>query len=140
MSEKSQGKTSEDRIKRASLPSTNSAEYETTAQLDKDQNLISGEIAPQRKFQKLDAKSIPRNGGGEQIITDGGYRAGSVRNVDPKYPVPVKIDYAKKAQQFRAECSKSNVSRTAKSKSVSSTKNAGRNSNSHTTQSKGRRK
>lgn len=88
----------------------------------------------------MDTKSLPRNGGGEQVITDGGYRAGAVRNVDPKYPVPVKTDYAQKAQQFRAERSKSNASGTAKSKSVSSTKNAGRNSNSHTTQSKGRRK
>ena len=49
-------------------------------------------------------------------------------------------DYAKKAQQFRTECSKSNTSGTSKSKSVSSTKKAGNNTRSHTTQSKGRRK
>lgn len=140
VSEKSLGSTPEERINRGSLPASNSAKYETKAQLDKDQNVISGEIAPQRKFQKLDSKSLPRNGGGEQVITDGGYRTGAVRNVDPKYPVPVKTDYAKKAQQFRTERSKSNTSGTSKSKSVSSTRKAGNNTRSHTTQSKGRRK
>lgn len=140
VSEKSLGSTPQKRIDRGSLPVSNSAKYETKAQLDRDQNVIYGEIAPQRKFQKMDAKALPRNGGGEQVITDGGYRTGAVRNVDPKYPVPVKTDYAKKAQQFRTECSKSNTSGTSKSKSVSSTKKAGNNTQSHTTQAKGRRK
>lgn len=140
VSEKSLGSTPKERIDRGSLPVSNSAKYETKAQLDKDQNVIYGEIAPQRKFHKMDAKSLPRNGGGEQVITDGGYRAGAVRNVDPKYPIPVKTDYAKKAQQFRAKHSESNAPGTAKAKSVSSTKKVGRNTNSHTTQSKGRRK
>lgn len=140
VSEKSLGSTPKERIDRGSLPVSNSAKYETKAQLDKDQNVIYGEIAPQRKFQKMDSKSLPRNGGGEQVITDGGYRTGAVRNVDPKYPVPVKTDYAKKAQQFRTERSNSNVSGTSKSKSVSSAQTAHRNNASHTIQSKGRRK
>ena len=140
VSEKSLGSTPQERIDRGSLPINNSAKYETKAQLDKDQNIIYGEIAPQRKFQKMDSNSLPRNGGGEQIITDGGYRAGAVRNIDSKYPVPVKTDYAKKAQQFRSERSKSKTSGTSNSKSVSSTKKSAGNSTTHTTQSKGRRK
>ena len=36
----------------------------------------------------MDPEQKPRNGGGEQVITDGGYRSGAVINKDAKYPIP----------------------------------------------------
>lgn len=88
VSENSLGKTPGERIDKGALPHSNSAEYETTVELGKDQNLVYGKIAPQSKFSKMDPKQQPRNGGGEQVITDGGYRTGAVVNKDAKYPVP----------------------------------------------------
>lgn len=140
VSEKSLGKTDKERIDRGSLPSSNSAKYETKAQLDKDQNIVYGEIAPQGKFQKMDPKSLPRNGGGEQIITDGGYRTGAVRNVDPKYPISTTTDYAKKAQQFRQNHSNTQTANMKKFNSIAVTQNTERNSSTKTTKSQGRRK
>ena len=87
VSEKSLGETPGERIDKGALPHSNSAEYETTVELGKDQNLVYGKIAPQSKFSKMDPKQQPRNGGGEQVITDGGYRTGAVVNKDAKYPV-----------------------------------------------------
>ncbi|MBQ6386421.1 MAG: hypothetical protein IJJ38_09680, partial [Lachnospiraceae bacterium] len=83
------GATPGERIDRGALPHTNSAEYETKAVLARDQNLVYGEIAPQSHFSKMDPQQRPRMGGAQQIITDGGYRAGAVVNRDPKFPVPV---------------------------------------------------
>ena len=88
VSEKSLGKTPSERIDKGALPHSNTAEYETTVELGKNQNLVYGKIAPQSKFSKMDPNQQPRNGGGEQVITDGGYRTGAVVNKDAKYPVP----------------------------------------------------
>lgn len=89
VSAKSLGSTPSERIDKGALPHSNSAEYETTVELGKDQNLVYGKIAPQSKFSKMDPAQQPRNGGGEQVITDGGYRTGAVVNKDAKYPIPV---------------------------------------------------
>lgn len=90
VSEKSLGKTPGERISKGALPHSNSAEYETKIELTRDQNVIYGKIAPQSKFSKMDSKQQSRNGGGEQVITDGGYNSGAVRTNDTKYPVPAK--------------------------------------------------
>lgn len=140
VSEKSLGRTPQERIDRGSLPVSNSAKYETKAQLDKDQNVIYGEIAPQRKFQKMDSKSLPRNGGGEQVITDGGYRSGAVRNVDPKYPVPVKTDYAKKAQQFRQSQTNSQKTKGSGVKASIRARSTGKTASSSAQKNTGRRR
>lgn len=103
VSEKSLGKTSGERINIGALPHSNSAEYETTVELTRDQNLVYGKIAPQSKFSKMDPKQQPREGGGEQVITDGGYSLGAIRNKDTKYPVPVKQTFLQRANEHRAK-------------------------------------
>lgn len=89
VSEQSLGITSSERIDRGALPHANSAEYETTVVLGKDQNLIYGEIAEQSKFSKMDPEQLPRNGGAIQIVTDGGYQSGAVINHDAKFPAVI---------------------------------------------------
>ena len=117
VSKKSLGKTPEKRIDKGSLPHSNSAKYETRVTLDKNQNLVYGKIAPQSKFQKMDPKQTPRKGGGTQVITDGGYKSGAVRNSDPKYPVPTKSTAVTTSQSFKQSL--------ASSKKTSSNSNGG---------------
>ena len=83
VSEKSLGDTPSERINNGALPHSNSAEYETTVELSRDQNIVYGKIAPQSKFSKMDPAQAPRSGGAEQVITDGGYNTGAVTNRDP---------------------------------------------------------
>lgn len=109
VSEKSLGKTPGQRIDKGALPNCNSAKYETRVVLDKNQNLIYGKIASQPKFQKLDQKQQPRKGGGTQVITDGGYKSGAIRNSDTKYPVPTNTRNDSPAQRFRKCVEKSNI-------------------------------
>ena len=65
--------------------------------------IVYGKIAPQSKFSKMDPKQQPRNGGGEQVITDGGYDSGAVRTKDPKYPVPAKQSIMQRANEHKAQ-------------------------------------
>lgn len=81
--------TPADRINNGALPHTNTAEFETTVELGRDQNLIIGEIAPQSKFSMMDPEQQPRNGGAIQVVTDGGYQNGAVINRDAKFPAVV---------------------------------------------------
>lgn len=90
VAKQSLGKTPEERIDHGALPASNKANYETRVVLDRDQTLISGKIAEQPDFVKQDPKHLARDGGGTQIVTDGGYASGAIRQEDPKYPVPVK--------------------------------------------------
>lgn len=101
VSEKSLGSTPSERIDNGALPHSNSAEYETTVELSKDQNLVYGKIAPQSKFSKMDPAQAPRSGGADQVITDGGYNTGAVTNRDPKYPVAASSDFQKRAQAYK---------------------------------------
>ena len=101
VSEKSLGNTPGERIDKGALPHSNSAEYETTVELSKDQNLVYGTIAPQSKFSKMDPVQAPRSGGAEQVITDGGYNTGAVINRDPKDPMPASSDFQKRAQAYK---------------------------------------
>lgn len=103
VSEKSLGSTPGERINRGALPHSNTAEFETKVELARDQNVIYGKIAPQSKFSKMDPKQQPRNGGGEQVITDGGYNSGAVRTKDPKYPVPAKQSIMQRANEHKAQ-------------------------------------
>ncbi len=101
VSKNSLGNTPEKRINKGSLPHSNSAKYETKVTLDRNQNLVYGKIAPQSKFQKMDSKQTPRNGGGTQVITDGGYKSSAIRNSDSKFPVPTKSKAVTISQKFK---------------------------------------
>ncbi|MEE0913155.1 MAG: hypothetical protein U0L76_01035 [Ruminococcus sp.] len=103
VSEKSLGKTPCSRINKGALPHSNSAKYETKVELSKDQNLVYSKIGPQSKFSKMDPKQAPRKGGGQQVITDGGYKSGAINNRDTKYPVPAKNAYMKKAEEYKKQ-------------------------------------
>lgn len=101
VSEKSLGDTISERIDKRAFPHSNSAEYETTVELSRDQNVVYGKIAAQSKFSKMDPAQAPRSGGAEQVITDGGYNAGAVINRDSKYPVPASSDFQKRARTYK---------------------------------------
>lgn len=101
--EKSLGKTQAERIDKGALPHGNSAEYETRVELMRDQNVIYGKIAPQNKFSKMDPEQNPRRGGGEQVITDGGYDLEAVRNKDSKYPIPAKEVFLQRAEAYKEQ-------------------------------------
>ena len=101
VSEKSLGDTPSERIDKGALPHSNSAEYETTVELSRDQNIVYGKIAPQSRFSKMDPAQAPRSGGAEQVITDGGYNTGAVTNRDPKYPTPASSEFQKRAQAYK---------------------------------------
>lgn len=104
VTKESAGKTPDERIDNLALYPTNPADFETKAALDKDQVVIEGKISAQSKFQKLDDKGRPRSGGGTQIVTDGGYKSGALRNEDPKFPV------VSDKKQDRAESFKKSLS------------------------------
>jgi hypothetical protein len=118
VSEKSLGNTPGERIDKGALPHSNSAEYETTVELSRDQNIVYGKIAPQSKFSKMDPAQAPRSGGAEQVITDGGYTTDAVINRDPKYPVPANSDFQRRASEYKRQHSpaKSNSGNTGKGK------------------------
>lgn len=101
VSKKSLGATSSERIDKGALPHSNTADYETKVILAKDQNLVSGTIAPQSKFSKMDPKQQPRTGGGQQTITDGGYKSGAVINWDSKYPTKANDAFIQRANQYK---------------------------------------
>ena len=89
VAKESLGNTPADRINNGALPYTNHAEFETTVELGRDQNLIIGEIAPQSKFSMMDPEQQPREGGAIQVVTDGGYQNGAVINRDAKFPAVI---------------------------------------------------
>ena len=89
VSKGSLGNPPADRINNGALPHTNTAEFETTVELGRDQNLIMGEIAPQSKFSMMDPEQQPREGGAIQVVTDGGYQNGAVINRDAKFPAVI---------------------------------------------------
>lgn len=101
VSEKPLGKTPSERIDKGALPHSNTAEFETTVELSRDQNLVYGTIAPQTKFSKMDPSQAPRTGGGEQVITDGGYNSGAIINRDSKYPIAAGADFRNRVQQYK---------------------------------------
>lgn len=103
VSEKSLGKTPGERINNGALPHSNTAEYETKVVLTRNQNVVYGKIAAQSKFEKMDPKQQLRNGGEEQVITDGGYNSGAVRTNDTKYPVPAKQTIMQRAKEHKAQ-------------------------------------
>ena len=103
VSERSLGSTPGERINKGALPHSNTAEFETKVELARDQNIVYGKIAPQSKFSKMDPKQQPRNGGGEQVITDGGYNSGAVRTKDPKYPIPAKQSIMQRVNEYKAQ-------------------------------------
>ena len=109
VSEKSLGSTPRERINKGALPHGNTAEFETKVELARNQNVVYGRIAPQRKFSKMDPKQQPRNGGGEQVITDGGYQSGAIRTNDTKYPVPVKQNIMQRASEYKSQHGQKNT-------------------------------
>ena len=57
----------------------------------------------QSKFEKMDPKQQPRNGGGEQVITNGGYNSGAIRTNDTKYPVPANQAIMQRVNEHKAQ-------------------------------------
>lgn len=73
----------------------------------------------------MDSKQAPRRGGGTQVITDGGYKSGAVRNSDPKYPVSAISKTVTTSQSFKqslASSKKTSGGSSGGGKSKSSTK------------------
>ena len=101
VSKESLGNTPQERQNKGALPHNNPATYETKVELGRDQNLIEGKIAPQSKFSKMDPKQTPRQGGGEQVVTDGGYKSGAVINKDTKFPTTANDSFMKKANEHK---------------------------------------
>ncbi len=122
VSKASLGDTPQKRTNKGALPHTNTAEYETKVELSRNQNLVYGRIAPQSKFSKLDPKQAPRNGGGTQVITDGGYNSGAITNRDTKYPVPAQSDFQKRANAFKKQQATAGKSAPSTKKSKKQTK------------------
>lgn len=82
---KAHNKKPEKIIEHAALPQWNKAEKVSNVELDKDQNLLIGQAAPQHKFEKKKTDGgdgIPRNGGLRQIVTEGGYK-GDEKTAEP---------------------------------------------------------
>lgn len=61
--------------------SGNTAKEITNVELAKPQNILVGQVAPQKQWE---TDGIPRSGGARQIVTDGGYRSGAIRDVPEK--------------------------------------------------------
>lgn len=116
VSKGSLGKTPSERIDKGALPHTNTANYETKVALSRNQNLVYSKIAPQSKFSKMDPKQAPRTGGGEQVITDGGYNSGAVINRDPKYPIPAKTAFQKRANEYKSSKASANAAKNTRTK------------------------
>ena len=70
--------TPEDRKRVYALPQENTAENVKEVEIAHPQNVIEGAAAPQPKFEGADG--IPREGGGIQTVTDGGYGSGAIRD------------------------------------------------------------
>ena len=102
VSKGSLGSTPADRINNGALPHTNTAEFETTVELGRNQDLIIGEIAPQSKFSMMDPEQQPRDGGAIQVVTDGGYQNGAVINRDAKFPAVIEQAEEKSESKYSA--------------------------------------
>ena len=68
----SAGATPTERIDVLALPPNNSATVESTVQLTRSQVLLEGKVAAQPEWALIADDGIQRNGGGWQVITDGG--------------------------------------------------------------------
>ena len=79
VTKKSLGKTDEKRQEKGALSDKNTAKEETPVKLARDQNLVSGKIGPQKKFEN--SNGVKRPGGGYQIITDGGYANKAIKKI-----------------------------------------------------------
>lgn len=74
----SAGATPIERINNLALPPNNSATVESTVQLGKSQILLEGKVAGQPDWALIAEDGIERTGGGWQVITNGGRKAGAV--------------------------------------------------------------
>ena len=74
----SAGATPEERIDNLALPPNNTAMVESTVQLTKPQILLEGKVAAQPDWAVIADDGIPRNGGGWQVVTDGGKYNGAI--------------------------------------------------------------
>ena len=71
----SAGITRRARINNLALPGSNKAEIQDVVYLSRNQILLEGRVAAQHRWA---TDGIPRNGGGWQVVTDGGVRSGAV--------------------------------------------------------------
>ena len=74
----SAGATPTERIDNLALPPNNTAMVESTVKLTRSQILLEGKVAVQPDWAIIADDGIPRNGGGWQVVTDGGKYNGSI--------------------------------------------------------------
>jgi hypothetical protein len=74
----SAGATPTERIDNLALPPNNTAMVESTVKLTRSQILLEGKVAAQPDWAIIADDGIPRNGGGWQVVTDGGKYNGSI--------------------------------------------------------------
>lgn len=67
------------------LPTSNSAENVRSVELSRPQNIMVGQVGPQKQFENK-GDEIPRSGGGRQIVTDGGFKGRDINGDGEKEP------------------------------------------------------
>lgn len=67
------------------LPPSNKAETVRPVELARPQNIMVGQVGPQKQFENGEG-DIPRTGGGRQIVTDGGFGGRDVNGDGVKEP------------------------------------------------------
>ena len=63
----------------------------------------------------------PYSGCAEQIITDGGYNAGTVTTREPEYPTPASLEFQKRAQAYKNSHTTENLADGEKSRPAKET-------------------
>lgn len=67
------------------LPPSNKAETVRPVELARPQNIMVGQVGPQKQFENGEG-DIPRTGGGRQIVTDGGFGGRDINGDGVKEP------------------------------------------------------
>jgi hypothetical protein len=67
------------------LPPSNKAETVRPVEMARAQNIMVGQVGPQKQFENAEG-DIPKNGGGRQIVTDGGFGGRDINDDGVKEP------------------------------------------------------
>lgn len=78
VTKESVGATPTKRIDNLALPPNNTAMIESIVKLTRSRILLEGKVAVQPDWAVIADDGIPRNGGGWQVVTDGGKYNGSI--------------------------------------------------------------
>lgn len=77
--------TADKRKEDFALPPSNSSETVRPVELARPQNVMVGQVGPQKQFENGEG-DIPRSGGGRQIVTDGGFDGRDINGDGVKEP------------------------------------------------------